>query len=186
MQAQGPGTSEPNHLPPGFTPSEPDRLLLSWNSDFIEDRKEEGRPVVLAECQEALSSAADEIDEICDKIYQVRRRVRAKSLYLRQRLLRGEIDAPTYQAAYHALFIEQQIGLEQFLGYDALNAFVGVPPGTDPFMVLTRWGMDLPEGFKLGVEEPPPSVWGDPGDSPPSEKPLEGEDDARRTPGGER
>jgi hypothetical protein len=31
----------------------------------------------------------------------------------------------------------------------------GVPPGNDMFMTLSRWGMDVPDGFKLGLVEPP-------------------------------
>jgi len=151
-------------------------MYLSWKPDYIEDRQGNLRKPTFEEVREKIPSASD---DLCEKIYQVKKRLNAKFIYLRQALLQGEIDAANYQSQFHSFFVEQQIELEQLLGYDDFNEYLGLPPGNDMFMVLTNWGMDLPKGFKLGLEEPPPSVWGAPEETSPGNSPPNSTDEGR-------
>jgi hypothetical protein len=141
-----------NFLPPGFVPSQVDREMLSWDDATLRQKLKDMRPEVLAHCRDRLPQATD---DFCEQIYQANVRISPKFIDTRRRLLRGEIDGAQFQSTWHKLFLEREIEAEQFMTWEEMQRVEGVPPGTDLFMVLTRWGMDLPDGFKLGLEEPP-------------------------------
>ena len=148
-----PSSTRPDFRPAGFTPGTYDQQLLEFDDATLADFVAHGlRDEVFEDCHRKLAAASD--DE-CQKIYEATARVSPKFVDTRRRLLRGEIDAATFQALWHEHFLEREIALEQFLSWDDQLKLDGVPAGNDMFMTLSRWGMDVPDGFKLGLEEPP-------------------------------
>jgi hypothetical protein len=143
---------QPNHLPSGYVLKPGDEALLKLDGAAIRAEVQQTREVVHQNCHAALPYASD---DYCEQIHQATARVIPEFIDTRQRLLRGEIDSATYQSLWHQHFLERQIALEQFMSYDDQVKFDSTPPGGDVFMDLTVWGMFLPEGYKLGLEDPP-------------------------------
>jgi hypothetical protein len=142
-----------NYLPAGFVPSQYDRELLGFSDEKIADFVKHGlHDEVFEQCR---SSLHDPSDATCEGIYAATARVSPKFTETRKRLLSGEISAAEYQSLFHQHFLERQIALEQFMTWDDQLALDGVPPGNDMFMTLNGWGVDLPDGFKVGLENPP-------------------------------
>jgi len=147
-----PARAKPNYLPANFVPGKYDQELLRFDDAKFADFVQHGlRDEVFESCHTKLPTAND---ETCQKVYEATARVSPKFVDTRRRLLRGEIDSATFQALWHQHFLERQIALEQFMTWDDQLSLDGVPPGNDMFLTLSRWGIDQPEGFKLGLEGP--------------------------------
>jgi hypothetical protein len=148
-----PPVNKPDYRPPGFVPGEYDQELLRVDDAKLADFVAHGlRDEVFEDCRKKFVTASQ---DYCQKIYEATARVSPEFVDTRRRLLRGEIDNATFQSLWHQHFLEREIALEQFMSWDDQLKLDGVPPGNDMFMTLSRWGMDVPEGFKLGLEEPP-------------------------------
>jgi hypothetical protein len=148
-----PPVNKPDYRPPGFVPGVYDQEVLRIDDAKLADFVAHGlRDEVFQDCRQQFVTASD---DYCQKVYEATARVSPKFVDTRQRLLRGEIDSTTFQSLWHQHFLEREIALEQFMSWDDQLKLDGVPPGNDMFMTLSRWGMDVPEGFKLGLEEPP-------------------------------
>src|SRR5450432_1399220 len=154
-----------DHRPPGFTPSEYDKTVLAMSDQTLAEFVAHGlHDDVFEQCHSALPKATD---ATCEGIYQATARVSPKFVDTRKRLLRGEIDASEFQALWHQHFLEREIALEQFMTWDDMLALDGVPPGNDMFMTLNRWGVDAPDDYKIGFENPPEVASAtEPGDPP--------------------
>ena len=154
-----------NYLPASYVLKPRDKEFIKLDAQTIQAQIEGTREPLFEHCHAALPDASN---DYCEQIHQATARVIPKFIDSRQRLLRGEIDSSTYQSQWHQHFIERQIALEQFMSYDDQVKFDSTPPGGDVFMDLNVWGMYLPEGFKMGLEDPPSYAQAsEAGDAPP-------------------
>ena len=157
-----PSPPQANPSPPSHELSDADRTFLQFDSRAIGEHMAQRRPMVMELCKNTLPKASD---AYCGRVFDADARVMPKFVETRQQLLRGEIDDATYQARWHAHFIERQIALEQFMSYDDKLRYDGTPPGDDNFLVLTVWGMYQPEEQPMGPAAPADSEPPDPATS---------------------
>ena len=89
------------------------------------------RQMRLSECR---ATIANPTQELCERILQANGHAIQRSIEIKQRFLRGEIDQDTFQSEFHKMFLLRSVELEHILSAKDFLSHEHIPVGQDTFI----------------------------------------------------